>query len=130
MWYSDWERDSDKSVEVIPGSNILAKRDLLMQIGLFDETLKLYFPEDDICRRILDTGKEIHFLAKPLLLHYEHASVEQVQRLASQIYFDDLVAFCRKYYGTPATLFLQTLMTPTRLLMDLAQRLRGEKKSL
>jgi GT2 family glycosyltransferase len=113
MWYAGWQRDSDRAVEVLPGSNLLARRALLMQIAAFDEVLRLYFVEDDICRRMLNTG-----------------SVEQVQRLASQIYFDDLVAFCRKTYGTPAALLLQVLMTPTRWLMDLAQRLRGEKKSL
>lgn len=130
MWYEGWKRDSNKSVEVIPDSNLLASRDLLLKLGMFDERMKLYFTEDDICRRILDSGKEIHFVADALLLHHEHASVEQVQRLASQIYFDDLVVFCQKYYGTLPTLFLQALMLPTRWAMDLAQRLRGERKAL
>ena len=96
----------------------------------FDETLKLYFTEDDICRRIIDNGKEIHFLPDALLLHHEHASVEQVQRLASQIYFDDLLIFCEKYYGKASAILLNALVIPTRWAMDFVQRLRGEKKAL
>lgn len=130
MFYNDWRRDSIKAVEVAPDSNFMCSRELLLKVGSFDEQMKLYFTEDDICRRIIDSGKAIHFLPHALLLHHEHASVEQVQRLASQIYFDDLLIFCAKYYGKPAAILLKTLIVPTRWAMDFMQRLRGEKKAL
>jgi GT2 family glycosyltransferase len=130
MFYEDWNRETIKEIEVAPDSNIMLKRDLFLEIGSYDESMKLYFTEDDLCRRIIDTGKSIHYLPDALLLHYEHASVEQVQRLASQVYFQDLLSFCAKYYGRVAAGFLQALLIPTRWAMDLAQRLRGEKKSL
>jgi hypothetical protein len=130
MFYEGWNRQTIKAVEVAPDSNFMLKREDFLAIGSFDEEMKLYFTEDDICRRIIDSGKPIHYLPDVLLLHHEHASVEQVQRLASQIYFQDLLIFCRKYYGSLATWFLQALIIPTRWAMDLAQRLRGEKKSL
>ncbi len=130
MWYSDWDRSSSRAVEVIPDSCMLLPAHLGRQIDMYDEQLKLYFTEDDICKRIIGVGCEIHFVADALVLHEEHASVSQVQRLASQVYFDDLIAFSRKYYGGLATLFLQTLMWPTRRAMDAAQRLRGERKAL
>jgi GT2 family glycosyltransferase len=130
MFYQGWERNSIKAVEVAPDSNLMLSRELFLKEGLFDEAMKLYFTEDDFCNRILKSGKEIHFLPDALLIHHEHASVEQVQRLASQVYFTDLVVFCRKYYGQLAAWFLQALVIPTRWAMDLKQRLRGEKKSL
>jgi GT2 family glycosyltransferase len=130
MWYRGWERDTTRAVEVIPGSNILAPRALLAELGPFDETYRLYFTEDDICRRILGRGYEIHFLAEATLLHDEHASTSQVQRLASQVYFDDLLVYARKWNGAPRAWLLRMLMAPTRWGMDLAQRLRGEKASL
>ena len=127
MWYSGWGRDTTRPVEVIPGSCILASRALLSRFGPFDERLKLYFPEDDLCKRILAGGGEIHFLAEAVLLHEEHASTRQAQRLASSIYFDDLIAFARKWHGAFAALLLALLVIPTRLAMDVAQRLRGER---
>lgn len=130
MWYEGWQRDTNKAIEVAPDSNLLLSRSLMQSLGGFDDALKLYFTEDDICKRILDQGDAIHFVAEALLLHHEHASVSQVQRLASQVYFQDLLRFSRKYYGTLRTLLLQLLMIPTRWAMDIAQRLRGEKKAL
>ncbi len=127
MWYADWSRTTTRPVEVIPGSCILARRDLLVRLGTFDERLKLYFPEDDLCRRILLEGREIHFVAEALLLHEEHASTRQAQRLASRLYFDDLIAFTRKWYGGAAAALLRLLVIPTRAAMDAAQRLRGER---
>jgi GT2 family glycosyltransferase len=127
LWYSDWARDTTRAVELIPGSCILARRDLLARLGTFDPRLKLYFPEDDLCRRMLQEGREVHFLADALLLHEEHASTRQAQRLASRVYFEDLIAFTRKWHGKPAALLLAALVIPTRAAMDVAQRLRGEK---
>src|SRR5690606_15677456 len=80
MFYDGWQRDSIKSIEVAPDSNLMCPREVLLDIGIFDEAMKLYFTEDDICRRILNNGKDLRFLPDALLLHYEHASVEQVQR--------------------------------------------------
>lgn len=129
MWYTDWGRDTTRAVEVIPGSCMLAPRDLLGKFGTFDTRLRLYFPEDDLCRRILQAGYEVHFLADALLLHKEHASTRQAQRLASRVYFDDLIAFAGKWHGAPAALLLRLLVMPTRWAMNVAQRLRGEKDS-
>ncbi|MCC6802460.1 MAG: glycosyltransferase family 2 protein [Anaerolineae bacterium] len=127
MWYAAWERDTTRAVEVIPGSCILAPRDRLRELGTFDTRLKLYFPEDDLCRRMLQAGYEVHFLADARLLHEEHASTRQAQRLTSRIYFDDLIVFARKWHGATATLLLRLLVIPTRWAMDTAQRLRGER---
>jgi len=130
MWYAGWDRTSTRPVEVIPDSCLMAPTALLKKIGVYDERMKLYFTEDDLCKRILNEGCEIHFLAEAMVLHEEHASVSQVQRLASQIYFDDLLVFARKWYGGLATAFLQALIIPTRGAMDAAQRLRGERRAI
>jgi GT2 family glycosyltransferase len=127
MWYADWGRETNRAVDVIPGSCILAARETLARLGPFDERLKLYFPEDDMSKRILAEGREIHFVADAVLLHEEHASTRQAQRLASRVYFDDLIAFTRKWHGAFAAALLAALVIPTRVAMDAAQRLRGER---
>ena len=79
------------------------------------------------CQRMIDAGLEIHFISDAVLIHKEHASTMQAQRLASQIYFDDLIAFTRKWYGALAALALKLLVIPTRTAMDIVQRRRGER---
>jgi len=130
MWYTGWNRDSGRSIEVGPGSNLLCPRLVIEKIKGFDERLKLYFTEDDLCKKILDAGYELHFVEGALLLHEERASTSQVWRMASYIYFEDLLTFCQKYYGATRALILRALMIPTRFAMNLAQRLRGERTSL
>jgi GT2 family glycosyltransferase len=130
MWYDGWQRDTTRAVEVIPGSCIMAARETMLAFNGYDERMKLYFCEDDLFKRLLATGKQTHFVADVTLLHEEHASTRQLQRLASQVYFDDLLVFSRKHYGVLSTLILQMLVVPTRIAMDFVQRLRGERKSI
>ncbi|MCA0454187.1 MAG: glycosyltransferase family 2 protein [Chloroflexi bacterium] len=130
MWYTGWDRVSTKVIEVGPGSNLLCKAEAIRRIKGFDERLKLYFTEDDLCKQILDAGYEIHFVEGALLLHEERASTKQVWLLASYIYFEDLLFFTQKYYGRVRSALLRLLMIPTRMAMNLAQRWRGERRSL
>ncbi len=125
MWYADWDRESDHAVEVAPDSNLMVRRAILEQIGYFDERLKLYFTEDDICFRIIQTGKAVHYVAGATIIHDEHASTSQVQRLATQVYFNDLLTHTRKYFGGPAAVLLRAFIWPTRTAMALKSRLRG-----
>jgi N-acetylglucosaminyl-diphospho-decaprenol L-rhamnosyltransferase len=124
MWYADWDRDSDRAVEVAPGSVLMVRRPILEQIDGFDEDLKLYFTEDDICYRIRQTGGEVVYVTAATVVHDEHASVSQVQRLATQVYFSDLIAFTRKYYGRLRAWLLAALIMPTRTAMLIVQSLK------
>lgn len=117
MWYADWDRESDRAVEVAPDSNLMIRRSVLDQTGLYDEHLKLYFTEDDLCRRIIDAGHEVHFVAGATVVHDEHASVSKVQRLATHVYFSDLITYTRKHFGRVAAWLLAALILPTRTAM-------------
>jgi GT2 family glycosyltransferase len=124
MWYAGWDRMTDHAVQVAPDSNLMVRRPILARIGCFDENLKLYFTEDDLCYRIINTGCAIHYIAGATIVHDEHASVSQVRRLATQVYFNDLITYTRKYQGRVAAAALAALIFPTRAAMDLRARLR------
>ncbi|NLX11686.1 MAG: glycosyltransferase family 2 protein [Chloroflexi bacterium] len=116
MWYAGWDRESTRPVEVAPGSCILARRAVLAQIDYFDERLKLFFTDDDLCRQIVATGAEIHYVAGATIIHDEHASLDQVPRLTRHVYFEDLLAYTRKYNGRLAAAVLAVLLLPMRLM--------------
>lgn len=125
MWYAGWDRQSTRRVGVLPDSCLIAPAALLQQIKGFDETFKLYFTEDDICRRIQAAGYECHYVADAVIVHEEHASTSQVQRLATRVYFDDLLTYARKYYGSGAALLLRLMIVPLRSAMSVVQGLRA-----
>ena len=121
MMYAEWDRQSTRSVEVVPDSCFMLSRQLFNSLNGFDEAFKLYFTEDDICLRLQRSGYEIHFVADAVIEHEEHASVRQNQRLATQIYFDDLIIYTHKYYGTIAAWILKALAMPVRSAMKFMQ---------
>jgi len=123
MWYADWDRGSTRPIEVAPGSCLLARRAILARIGYFDERLKLFFTDDDLCRQIIGTGAEIHYVAEATIIHDEHASLNKVPRVTQRVYWEDLIAYTRKYHGALAAGVLAALLVPTRVAMALKRRL-------
>ncbi|MBZ0300291.1 MAG: glycosyltransferase, partial [Anaerolineae bacterium] len=84
-WYADWLRDSDRDVEVLPGSCLLMRRaDLRL-----DDRLKLYFPEDDLARRF--AGERFRYLSSSFITHHEKAATQSW--LATQVYYRDLLIY-------------------------------------
>lgn len=124
MWYADWDRCTSRAVEVAPGSCLMVRRPILEQIDHFDEALKLFFTDDDLCRKIIGTGAEIHFVAESMIIHDEHASLNQVPRLTTRVYFEDLITYTRKYFGRVAAIMLAVLVIPTRAAMRLKYGLK------
>jgi GT2 family glycosyltransferase len=127
MWYADWDRSSTRAVEVAPGSCIMARRALLERVSYFDERLRLFFTDDDLCRKILRTRVEIHYVAEATLIHDEHASLDQVPRLTQRVYWEDLIAYTCKYHGRVAAWTLAGLLVPTRIGMHLMRQVRRQK---
>jgi hypothetical protein len=123
-WYADWNRLSEREVDVVPGSLILMTRDVFRTVGGFDERFRLYFAEDDWCYRVRQAGFKTVYAPLGGVVHPESASVRQIQRLARRIYFEDLAAYAEKYFGAQKAHWLRTLSRPTRLGLDLAQALR------
>ncbi len=123
-WYFNWDRLSEREVDVIPGSLILMRREVLRAVGGFDERLRLYFAEDDWCYRVRQAGFKTMYAPLGAVIHPESASVRQIQRLARRIYFEDLTEYAEKYFGPQKAQRLRILSWPTRWALELAQVLR------
>ncbi len=122
MWYAEWDRNSTRAVEVAPGSCLMVRRAILEQIGGFDERLKLFFTDDDLCRRIIGSGCTIHYLGEVTILHDEHASLNKVPLITTRVYFEDLITYTKIYFGRTAALVLIALTWPTRTAMQIKLR--------
>ncbi len=127
MWYEDWDRTSTRAVDVAPGSFLVVRRSILEQIDHFDTRLKLFFTDDDLCRRIMATGAAVHYLADYWLYHDEHASLNKVPTTTRRVYFEDMLVYTRLYHGAWAARLLTALVMPTRAGMALKQRFQIRK---
>lgn len=113
-WYAGWERDTERDVEVLPGSCLLMRR---ADLRLADSLL-LYFPEDDLARRF--AGAKFRFLAGAYIIHDEKAVTQSW--LATQVYFRDLLVYTRRHHGRAAWALLWLLSRPLLWGMALKRR--------
>ncbi len=74
-------------VDWLVGAALMVKREMLSQVGGFDESFFLYGEELEWCYRIRRHGWTIRFVPDATIVHHEAASTSQ-DRLASRLEFD------------------------------------------
>jgi len=126
MWYAGWDRQSDRAVEVAPGSCMLIRRSVLDKVGLFDAAMPFYFSDDDLCKRIIAAGHAIRYVAGATITHRESASMSQVGQIAKRAFYQDMGVYVRKHYGSLRAALLMLFATPTRWAITIAGRIRGQ----
>lgn len=116
--------------EVICDAALMVRTDLLKHLRGYDERLKLYYTENDLCRRIQNHGFTIVHLGSAKVYHTVSASTAKVGwQTISGIYAADLWHYYRKWHGLlPASLLWFSLklnhLWPFVLIFILAAILR------
>lgn len=124
-WYRGWDRESEREVGVLPGGCLLVPRRVLERVGGLDEGLRLYFAEDEWCRRMRAAGLGVRYLPIGGVVHLEGASVRLNPRRARRIYFSDLRRYASGRFGRLPAGVLAGLAWPLRRGLDLQDTLRG-----
>ena len=112
-FYGDWDRQSDRDVEAMPGSCAMLRRQELW----LDEDLLLYFPEDTLA---LEKERKCRYLAAAKITHHEKSATGSF--FATRIFFRDMLVYCRKQFGMARMLLLWLLSRPVYWLMWLKRR--------
>lgn len=94
----DFDHLSEREVDQIPGTCTLMPRDVVRSVGLLDEELWLFFNDVDLCRRIRNAGKSIHFLPDVAILHHYGASTKKFIRFAV-VWHENRIVYYRKHFG-------------------------------
>jgi len=87
-------------VDWLAGASMLMRREVLEQIGLFDETFFLYFEETDLCLRAQRAGWHTDYLRSSSVTHIGSVStgMKTWQRMP-QYWFDSRLHYFRKNHG-------------------------------
>ena len=95
----------------VSGAGMIIRREVLEQIGPFDEGFFLYFEEVDFCRRAKAAGWEVWYAPPSTILHVEGAStgITKVGRRRPAYWFASRRRFFVKAYGV-GTLILADLL--------------------
>ncbi len=67
--YPGWKGDTERPVDWQSGCCLMARGDLLLRLGGFDERFFYHFEEVDLCKRVWDSGFSIRFTPVASITH-------------------------------------------------------------
>jgi GT2 family glycosyltransferase len=108
--YRRWAHDSERLVDWIGGACMLVRREVVEQVGGFDERFFLYAEETDWQRRMRDGGWEIAFTPLVEVTHLGGASGASTKTETNRHFFDSLDRYERKHHGLAGLLSLRGAM--------------------
>ncbi len=87
--------DRSREVDWLAGASMMIRREVLEDVGLFDETFFLYFEETDLCRRARAAGWPTWYVVESRVAHAGHAStgLKDKKKPMPRYWFDS-----RRYY--------------------------------
>ena len=97
-WLSEWDRKSQREVEVIHGAAFMVEKALFEKLGGFDEQFFMYFEESDFCLRVRQAGRSILFEPKAKVIHLSGKSTADKKK-ALEIYRRSRTYYFTKHFG-------------------------------
>ncbi len=99
---ADCPTDKVHDVDWLNGACLVVRREVLAQVGGFDEVFFMYSEELDLCRRAKAQGWRVMYIPQAVVIHHEGKSSEQVVT-ARHVHFNrSKVAYFRKHHGSIA----------------------------
>lgn len=114
-WNLDWDKTTDKEVDVIPGTAFVIRKELFEKIGGFDERFFLYFEEYDLCSRVKIQGYSLFILPKARVIHAWGASTKSLKK--NDYFIKSRFIYFRKHIGFLPALFLHVFLSIRPLLL-------------
>jgi GT2 family glycosyltransferase len=94
-----WDRQTARAVDALLGACILARREILLAIGLMDEGYFMFSEEIDLCYRIRQAGWGVHYVPWAEIVHLGGQSTQQVKTAMFLQLYAGKVRYMRKHYG-------------------------------
>lgn len=104
-------------VEQPMGAVLMIRKSALDQLGSgFDPRYSLYMEEVDLCKRLHNSGWEIHFLPDAKFIHHAGGSTGQDWERSQTACFENVVKYFQKHFP-PSTLRSLRIALPPALLL-------------
>lgn len=96
---TDWQRDTERDVEVISGCYLMLRREVLDQVGALDEDFFFFGEETDWCRRIAQAGWRLVFAPVGEIVHHGGGSARKLSYRRDVLLTGAKVRLHRKHGG-------------------------------
>ena len=104
--------------DMVSGAAMMVKREIFERTGGFDENFFMYFEDEDLCRRLSDSGYKNAVLSTARLIHYEGQSSTSLKK--KKFYYKSQNYYWQKHYGRFLTILMKILRAPYILLQILS----------
>ncbi len=94
-----WDQDTERDVDWLMGAVLLIRREVVEELGLFDEAYFMYSEEMDLCYRLNQAGWRVSFVPQATVTHLWGGTSRQNKELAFIRLYSSRVLFFRKHYG-------------------------------
>lgn len=104
-------------VDYVAGACLMARREIIEQVGNFDERFFAYFEETDFCYRVRSKGWKIAIDNSAEVVHIRGQSLDQLKDERLEIYYESLFKYFLKNKGYLITLLLKIVLILGSLLV-------------
>jgi GT2 family glycosyltransferase len=129
-FYGDWQRDSERAVDVVMGCFFLMRRADWEALGGLDPTFVMYGEEADLCRRARARGARPRMTPDATIVHFHGASSRRADREIMTLKAQ--ATMIRRHFPgwkRPAGLFLLGVWPWTRMVSgDVIAKVSGRER--
>ncbi len=90
--------DEPAIVEIISGAFMMVRRDIVSQVGIFDEDFFMYCEDTDLSYRMIKAGYHNYYLPAHIL-HYKGESTRKYSYTFVNTFYKAILIFFRKHYN-------------------------------
>ena len=116
------------AIDWVTGANMVIRREVIEQVGCFDETFFLYWEEVDLCRRVRNAGYEIYFVPNAAVLHIGGVTTGMASFSKKRLpayWFKSRAHYLRKTFGPGRLVVFNLIAVSCISLRRLRQYLLG-----
>lgn len=106
-YMSYWDHATIREVDVVKGSCMLVRREILQEVGPLDPSFFFYFEEIDWCHRARQKGWKTYFVPDAVVIHYGGQSSGQQSGRMRVAYYQSLLRYFQKHHGQPTDLVVR-----------------------
>ena len=116
---TDWDHRDSRDVEALSGACLMVRREVLVQVGLLDESFFMYGEDTDWCYRIRRAGWRVFYYSDAQVAHVGGQSTSPVSEDMGIEALQSINRFFLKHYGPVYALTHRVLIAGISLAKQL-----------
>ena len=123
----EWDHSDERDIDQPPAACLLLRREVIEQVGVFDEELWLFFNDVDLSLRMAQVGWKTRYLVDVKVLHHEGASTSKYGSFIPE-WHKNRLSYFRKHFGHLAGIWVKLCVGFSMLDFTVVQGARRLQK--